>query len=266
MKTILIIFSSISTFICLVVVSLNALGIYLLCATNPLNNSTIILINLASSAIANSVVQVTCNFLIRYFSDDDVILGTRKISSAKASLYYFAMYLLTVDRLIATINPFKYRIFVTKKRLTRLILVIWTLVLILGISFFLSTKWFKFFEKYMWIVYDMFFSILCSTTYGLIFFKLRFRRWFNNDKKFFKITSFINLSFFILILIPDILYVLYAFENVVIFEVISIFWLTGMMVDPIIYIFMQPDLRSLLKSKCCRTEVEEAPRQQETAL
>ncbi len=265
METILLLFNSISTLICIVIVSLSILGIYLLCATKPLNNSKIILINLSSSEIANSLIQITCNYLRHYYPDKDTFLVVQKLS-ASCNICYYAVYLITVDRLIATINPLRYRIFATKKRLTRLILATWTLALSLEISFFVSTAWFKLFDKHMWIAYDVFYVILCLVTYATIFFKIRSRRWFNNDKKFFKITSLIILSFIICIVIPNVIFHLYAYTNKVLFEFLFMMWLTGMMVDPIIYIFIQPELRSLLKSKFCRTRIEDAPAHEETAL
>ncbi len=265
MDKIVILLRSVCSLIFLVAVSLSTLGIYLLQATKPLNNSKIILINLASSEIANSAVEIIISHIMPFTSNKAKLLAMRKLNATSWIIYYFAMYLLTADRLVATLNPFKYRIFVTQKRLTRFILATWTLAVIIGTSFFLSTRWFEVFDKHLWIAYDVFFVILCSITYGLIFFKIRSRRWFNNDKKFFKITSLIILSFIIFILIPDIMFLLYSYRNKIVLEIVSTMWLIGMMVDPVIYIFLQPDLRSLLKSKCCRTKIEEAS-VQDTAL
>ncbi len=266
MSSILLFLRSLGSLVGLAVIVLSSLGIYLLCATKPLNNNKILLINLALSGIVSSAVQIVSSYLNHYLTDAGKILIVQKISATSANAYYFAIYLLTADRLIATLNPLKYRIFVTKKRLKRVIIASWSLILILEISFFLSTEWFKLFDKHMWVTYDIIFAILCFTTYGLIFLKIRSRRWFNNDKKFFKITSLIVLSFIIFILVPNILFHLYAYKYKALLEFLVIMWLTGMMVDPIIYIFLQPDLRSLLKDKFCRRNIEEPSLQQETAL
>ncbi len=267
MDAISLLLTSINSVICLVTISLSTLGIYLLSATKPLKNSRLFLINLASSAIVNSVAQITATHSIRHNPDEDTHLAIRKICAIGGNLCYFAIFLLTADRLIATINPFQHRIYVTKKRLKRLILATWALDLILGASFFLSTVWFVFFDKHVWIPYDVLFVILCSITYGLIFFKIRSRRWFNNDKKFLKITSLIILSFLIFILIPNVMYYhFYAFEHELVIQFLFMAWLAGMMTDPIIYIFLQPELRALLKSKFCGRNIEDASVVEETAL
>ncbi len=138
-------FTAIGSLISAVAISLNALGIYLLRANKPLNNSKLLLINLASSEILNSVLLVINSYVLRFFSDEDKMLIVRKITTG-GYVYYFAMYLLTVDRLLATLNPMKYRISVTKKRLTRIILATWVLALVIAISLIISNAWFILFQ------------------------------------------------------------------------------------------------------------------------
>ncbi len=43
-------------------------------------------------------------------------------------------------------------------------------------------------------------------------------------------------------------------------------WYIGMTLDPVIYIFLQDDLRAVLRSKFCRMNNEEPSPQQETSL
>ncbi len=265
MEVIFIIFTAVNSFICLVSIILNSLGMYLLRAAKPLSNSKLLLINLAASEIFNSVIQIIFSF-VRTFPDEETIFILRKCSATSWHFFYAAMYLLTIDRLIAALFPMKYRVSATPKRLARAILAIWILVLVLGTSFFVSNVWFKFFERHMWVGFDVTFMVVCSATYGLIFVKIRSRTWFGNNKKFFKISSFIILSFVIFNLFPDIIFLLYSHGRRIVLESLCIVWFSRMVLDPMIYIFLQAELRSLLKTKLFKNKITEINSQQETAL
>ncbi len=267
MPTIYVIFSSVSSFICLVSIILNALGVYLLFATRPLNNSKLLLVDLAASEIVNSVIQIVYGSL-RSFSDKESVLILRKVSTTSWIVLYLAIFLLTIDRLIAIRYPLKYRACVTKKRLTRTMWAMWIFGLVLGGSFFVSNAWFVFFyyKAHLWVVFEVTLMIVCSTTYALIFVKIRSRRWVDNSNRFFKIASLIILSFIFFVLFPDVVYVFYPENARLVFESLCIVWFTRMMLDPVIYIFLQAELRSLLKSKLCRKNINQVSIYDETAF
>ncbi len=287
METIDIILLSISSLVYLISMILNCLGVYLLSATRPLNSSKILLINLTVSEIIAALIQVISNPMSALLPSSE----TNKIAIASGASYlpyYLAMHMLTIDRLIGVVFPLKHRIMVTKRRLSFAILATWFL------SLLIATVPFIFYheiqsrvaEMYLAFALDVTYIILCSVTYGLIFIKLLERkRLVNNQQdmnienrrqnvaengKFFKITALIILSFLLFLLIPNIVFHLYHINNKTVMESMNIAWSLGFVADPIIYIFLQDNLRLLLKTKLCTCKKEVTPEsdnnQQDTAL
>ncbi len=261
---------------------LNCLGVYLLASTKPITNNNTILISLATSEITVAVIKTIYNFM-RGFSGEHQILLMNKFMALVWLLYYFAMCVLPIDRLIGIMFPLKYRVMVTRRRLLWAILAEWFVTLLLSISFFFSDSWFNFFWTQMWVPLDVTCVCLCMVAYGLIFNRILARKRMGNsqqainvtrrqrflanrNRKFIKIVAFIILSFIFLILIPDIIFQLYPAGNQVVFESVNIIWPIGLVVDPVIYVFLQDDLRLLLKRKLFKVRVEENAAHQETAF
>ncbi len=258
-------------------VLLNCLGLYLLTAFKPMSNSKFLLANLAGTDIVVSVVQITYNFIYA-FSGKDVFLIFERVLGTIWLSYYFSVFFLTIDRLIAVRFPWKYRAVVTKKRLKFSILVAWLLLVILGTSLFLSNEWFEYFLKYTWLVLDVTFLTTCAITYGIIFTKILQRRRFGNnndeetsnerrqrlvinrEKKFVKIVALIMISFLMLILIPDLIMHQWDSEKLQAFS--NIAWPMALIMDPVVYIFLQDDLRSLLKRRVFNIDNGLGPTQQ----
>ncbi len=260
MREILIISSSLY----LISILLNGLGIHLLTVVRPLTNSKFLLTNLAITGLLLSGIQIAF-ILYEAFSGlySPILLGLLgTIWLARHSSVFF----LTIDRLIAIQFPLRYRVLITKKRLKIAILAAWILAIalgtVMGISHFHEMKWLYSFWNYMWIFIDVVFIFSAVTTYGLIFNKILRRRRFQNneqdgrrrqfimsrEKKFIKIAGLIIGSFMVLVLIPDMIYDLAPYSQV--FKAfIHISWPTGVIMDPVIYIFLQDDLRSLLKRR-----------------
>ncbi len=251
-------------------------------STKPITNNNTILINLATSEITVAVIKSIYNFM-RGFSGEHQILLMNKFMALVWLLYYFAMCVLPIDRLIGIMCPLKYRVMVTRRRLLWAILAEWFVTLLLSISFFFSDSWFNFFWTQMWVPLDVTCVCLCMVAYGLIFNRILARKRMGNsqqamnvtrrqrflanrNRKFIKIVALIILSFIFLILIPDIIFQLYPAGNQVVFESVNIIWPIGLVVDPVIYVFLQDDLRSLLKRKLFKVRVEENAAHQETAF
>ena len=249
-----------------VAILLNGLGIYLLTSCRPLSNSKFLLTNLAVTEIVPSGIYIVFSCGIR---------GISSVFGVTVGLaYYSAIFFLTIDRLIATRFPLKYRVLITKKRLKLAIGTALILEMIIGVS---SVLWPMFLTLNMWIVLDVTFIVLCVLTYGYIFTKIFLRRRFDNngqernegrrqrlmmnrERKFVKIAGLIIFSFVLLILMPDIILHQYASNWV------GILFPIGIVADPVIYIFVQDDLRSLLKRRVFRRNDGIAPAQQEIAL
>ena len=279
MKTINIILVFISCLLYLISMILNSLGIYLLSATRPLNSSKILLINLSDSEIFVAMMGVVFNIL-RAVLPIETMLKIGIIFATSYIAYYFAMFMLTVDRLIGVVLPLKHRVIVTEQRLTLAIVTSWFIALLLQTCFSILSETFHLDSvllKYIWIALDAVFIILCAITYGLIFIKvLKKKRLENNQQdgrgnsRLFKITALIILSFLLLMLVPDIVLYFHSMTNKTAIECLNIVWSLGFVADPIIYIFLQDHLRLLLKTKLCtcKKEVtqESDNNQQNTAL
>ncbi len=198
--------------------------------------------------------------------------------------YNFSMYLLTIDRLIAILFPLRHRVLITRKLILRFIVGMCIIAITLGISIVLNHTLFAFFEKYMWLSLNAAYMIVCCITYGLIFFKIRSRRRFetslepanvvsrrqrfavSRNIKFFKIAALIISSFIILVLIPDMILHFYPVHGEIVFDSLYTVWTIGLILDPVTYIFLQDDLRFLLKNKFCKLRRQEEATQQETAF
>ncbi len=181
----------------------------------------------------------------------------------------FSMYFLTIDRFIAIAFPLKHRVLMTRKHVVRIILARGILAVIIGVSMMLSTTWFNVFRGFIWSPTGIVYLILCLVTYGLIFYKMRPRRQFENglqqaniasrrqqainrNKKFFKVVALIMLNFIFLVLTPDLVLHLYPAHTQVVYESLYLVWPTSLLLDPVIHIFLQGELITIVKSKCCR--------------
>ena len=272
METIIKIMLLVSSLFYLISMMLNSLGVYLLSATRPLNSSKILLINLAVSEIFAALVE-SVSIIGGAFLPLKVALKIGTVLIAIFIPYYFAMCILTIDRLIAVVFPLKHRVMVTNRRLIFTIVVSWFLALLIAIS--LPIFWETFHLDYRllnltWVFFDTAFIILFFITYSLIFIKiLQRRRLVNNQQdvnaanrrqnergksRFFKITALIILSFVLFILVPNIVSQFTRDETVI--ASLRIAWSLGMTSDPLIYIFLQDNLRLLLKTKLCTCKKE----------
>ncbi len=283
-KIIQITLISLSSFFYIISILLNSLGVYLLCAARPVNSSNILLINLALSEIVVAVISIPTNFVP--ISSSMLLIGAVLISSL---LYYFAMFMLTIDRLVAILFPLKHRVMVTRRRLTLAISTTWFLALLVGICFVILDMHFHIGVGLMHKIFlslDVTFIVLCVITYGSTLIKmLRRRRLLNiqldinvenrrrfvtENSRFFKITALIILSFLLFSLIPDVVLNFYFTNNQIFMQCIMTAWSISFVADPCIYIFLQAHLRLLLKSKLSICKRETAPKStnghQDTAL
>ncbi len=281
MTTISLVLNILSSFLYFVSICFNASGVYLI-TTKRLSNSRTLLVNLAAVEIVLSATKLLFNFL-RLFPVAGGFSIVLKFATTSWMLYYFAMYYLTIDRLIGVVYPLKYKLMITKRRLNWAILSKWLLVLFTRISFSLSNEWYHYiFKKFTPITFDVIFLILCAVTYGSILVKIlasrrlresqrddtarRPRFDINRNRKFFKSVALIIVSSILLIFIPDVFFHIYPLRNLIVFEGLNVVWAFALILDPIIYIFWQDDLKLLLKRKIGIIKRETAPVYEDTAL
>ncbi len=258
----------------------NALGLYLLTVVRPLTNSKFLLTNLAFSEIFLSAVHIG-EYFVRAYLSAQAILIIDKVLTTIWLIQYSAMLSLSIDRFIAIKYPLKYRIMVTKKRLKLAVSAAWLSMITFGASFSYAT-WFVLFGTYFWIIVDFIFLIISVVTYAFIFIKiLQSRRFGNNNQsrtdsrrqrfvmnreiKFFKIVGWLVSSFILLFFIPDtIMLVTKSGFDPTMAVFTGIAWPMGFIADPIIYVFMQDDLRSLFKKRILKMKSNEQLSRQDT--
>ncbi len=274
MDTLSLILNCVSSFIYLISMLLNITGIHLLTIEAPFNNSKILLTNLAASEILLPLLQIINNFE-RAFSRQDSYSMIKKLAAISWVFYYFAMYFLTIDRYIRVVFPLKYRVMMTTK-----LNATWVFAFFLGMPFSINDTLFALFWAYLWTVGNIIFILLCVLTYGMAFIKLRARQRLQNNqqdvntirrqrlvingnRKFMKVVSLIICSFLSLKLIPDIIVHIYPQGNQLFWESLIVIWATHILTDPLIYIFLQDDLRLLFKRKFFRINMQEQTMQQE---
>ena len=177
---------------------------------------------------------------------------------------------LTLDRLLMSILSIKYQITVTKRKTKITLAVSWMTGNIFGvILYFLKPEQETYVLKTCFFpTSNMSFIITALITYSYILYQLinRKRRLNTNSKgssktdgdktpkrrnnlaKFYFVTGFIVLSFTFLIAIPSTVKLIH-YQNYLHRRISITLHFVNYAVDPCIYIFLQPSVRKLLKSK-----------------
>ncbi len=274
-STVPLVLNCIVTLVVLFAIVFNAVGFYLLLAAKNSTNGNILLMNLAVSQLILCAGQITDNFC-RMFRHEEMNTLIWKIGTAFFMVYYLIMFLLTIDRLIAIRLPLRYRVLLTKERLLRCLKAVWAVSIGVGVSVILNETWHEWFEKYVWSILSAVFLLLCFVAYCLIYRTIRARRRLDNNlqqaarrqqlafrrnTKFFKIVALIIASFILFVLIPDIIFYILLEQTEITAECVLILWFIGIALDPVIYVFLQDNLRQMLKRKLCKINVEDTSQQ-----
>ncbi len=258
---------------------LHILGIYLLAAVNRcISYQNILLINLSASEIMFNVAYISLrSFTIRYTPMALKLTGSVLIG---VNVYFYSVMLaIIIDRFIAVIFPLKHRVIVTKHRIKTVLAIIWItsvvtaatgITLTLALTGHLLSKWDTFMDvlRYFVLSLDISLALAFTVTYGAILVKIVRRRQifngghqtdtqrrktkiFQSNKRFFKVAGSIILTYIIFFLIPDIVFV-FCFAETDVEVYADILHGCGMISFPLIYIFMQPEIRKLLRLKFCK--------------
>lgn len=197
--------------------------------------------------------------------------------------FYMFMIYITIDKLLEICLNIKYPLHVTVKRATCIVIATWITSLIVSgsfiVTFFLTGKYGREFQRYFFTLFDFWFLIIASGTYGIIFYKFMNSRkgpviaahnsvirvntfqTFKNSR--FIVPVMLVISFILFVIVPDILYdfVDTSYEM----EVSLAFLLAAAYsIDAFIYIFMNETLRKLLwrKIRILRAEFVEQEQSQ----
>ena len=192
--------------------------------------------------------------------------GLKDLTAFMNMKWYFAMYVMIIDRYLACKYPLRHRILVTKRRIFILCVSLWLFVTFAFIIAKVGTGAVFTFRTHsiIWFILDGIFMFLSLLTYGTIFHRIikskRLQTQSSNssqqsnypnratgNKTFYGVVGLITLTFCVFVITPHLILLLGSTNiGVLMYSV-------GFLVDPIIYIFMRRDLRSELKKlfKCC---------------
>ncbi len=258
-------------------ISIHSLGIYLLITqSRRMSNQTMLLVNLSFSEVIFVIALI-----LQWFYERDIAPSmTSKISQVldfSINISFFnVMLLIAVDRFLGAVFPLKHRFMVTKHRVKTTLTITWIaslIILITGITLLLTGQlvsiWLLFLKinLYFIITLDSVLVLIFIVTYGSILTKIvRMRQIadvsrqadaqrrknliFQNNKRFFKVAGLIIFTYIFFFLIPGVILNLVVHRNPV-QEYLLIFYSLGLIADPLVYIFLQPELRKRLKLNAC---------------
>ncbi len=252
------------TFSCIAIL-LHSLGIYLLVTQNrEKSNQTILLINMSATEIILSIITILrCLFTIFNISTATAINSS--IELGMVICLYCAMLLILIERLIGVIFPLRHRVIVSKRRIKNAIAVAWIISVATGITgHFVMLMTFK---RYFFIPADSALVLAFIITYAKILFRIIKRRQITNEtqqtnaerrknhifqshKRFFIVAGLIIFTYIIFIYIPDVILAFVPVGNDVSECLYTLFCLS-LVSDPLVYIFLQPELRKKISIMFC---------------
>ena len=252
-------------------ITLNIFGVYCLNKTKRVGkNQQIILTNLSVAKMIG--LPMFCSETYFMFSSPFsrpkyyIIIITYN-DFFVISLTLFGMWLVSLDRLLCVTLCLKYKVYVTKGRLVKVVAFIWLLSFPLSFIAYLPP-----FNLYLLKLLGCCFLLMTVVTYSTIAYKLKknarelgsavntANTQRNTFRKYYTVPFIILISFVLLGVIPFDLELFMGrgnFLNLVRFPIISLNYI----VDPLIYLFFQQDIRKTALNTlrffrgCCRSNL-----------
>ena len=247
----------------------NAVGLYILnVAKINKSNQIRIIVSLSVADILNCIGFIT---------QLSVDLSGHTALQSKAGLviwmfravlyhpWYTMFFLLTFDRFLACNFPFKYRSIFVGNAMRNLLIGIWIITMLPApIYCFLDMEKIRIvYDVYVWVVLDAIFMFLFAVTYGSIYYRkkrsdLQFRHKDTNDDnhRFFIVTTAILVGFIFFAVVPDFtmsILITYAEETSNAAQPgFELWWNINMLIDPLIYVFLQKKVRDIALAKLRR--------------
>ena len=247
---------------------LNAFGIYILHISSIGGSNQIqLIISLSFSDICISVLTLCMTVLSLIGHSLPGSKALLYVWSQRASMshaWYLMYFLLTLDRFFGGNFPFKYRAYATKKRLKIILGICWIASLAVGPTFCLPVfdlkKVYIFCNTYLWLSYDTLFLALFIVTYASILYRKvhrdeQFRRAnaASENQRFFLVTTSLLVAFIVLEVLPSTISSILSLRKERFHNLATAFiefaWQLNILVDPIIYIFLQPVARQTAVEK-----------------
>lgn len=249
-------------FIALQVASIiiNAVGIFVLVKMRAgCTNQSLILKNLSACHIFLAISRISYRLL--EFHKIPIECSSKLVSLIgiyiSLSIYYFVVISLSIDRFIACKYPLRYPMMLSRTKMKILLTASWGFCITVHLpQLFLSPQTtIEIFNFGTLPLLDLLFIITAVIGYGYIFYKISSKksttvltarnntsRPHNRNRKFIKMAAIINLRFFLLIIIPDIVFAIYFTLNFgsssVLRTVLIYFWYLNPILDPITYVLM----------------------------
>lgn len=246
---------------------LNSMGVYLLSNYgNKTSNQRLIMIHLSGTELALATTEIVYWSFVWAGHEEETSVILQSIVIINAGIfgtYYLVLIALTLDRLLASVLTIRHLTICSKPRVIKALLVAWVLGLTSSIPFFTIEfeNIYDIYYKVNFLCLDTIFLSCAILTYSYILAQILKRRQKIRDQalsrtnhsisltgqsQYYKVTTFIIVSFIFLVAIPDIVYI----HRFIITEVgssieesiIEIVWQLNFLVDPVIYIFCQKTL------------------------
>ena len=247
--------------ICILAFIFNIIGFYLL-KSSRLGNSIQIKIIMNLSCCDIFISTTTIIVMALHFNGQPLLTSraAQVVWAHRTAVYHtwFGMfYLLTIDRFLGCNFPFRYRALTSPKKCKIILVVSWVIPIILAPIFIvLDTMEVRvYFNKYLWVVYDVTFLLLFLITYSSVFYrkqkstqKIRLRNTKGpGNQKFFALTAAMLTAFLFLETIPVIVsacITMVSIETRDVFQhVFELCWNSNLLLDPFIYIYLMPRVR-----------------------
>eukprot|EP00794_Sanderia_malayensis_P005138 gene5138-5786_t len=249
----------------------NSLGIYLLRKVyQKRSNQDFMLITLSATEIVVAISWIAAQIADVSGGAKPTITWAILISLRWGAywVWYAIIYLLTIDRFLGCNFPFRHRELSRKGDKRVVIAIIWCFGIASAvICSVLDTKHIEqLYNEYIWGIVDCVYLTLFAVTYVSIFFKLRngHGTHCNNEttnshqkqKHFLKIVSLILVTFVVCEVISTIIRQSLLLAKVskdvtqskFLIVTFSLCYSIHLLADPLIYIYLQPRARTLLKS------------------
>lgn len=267
------IFSAISFSVLISSLVFNACGILLL---NSLRASgiaqTVIIINLSVSEmlIATGWIAELIAVSIGLTFEDRTMLVIWAIRAGVYCFWFADMYVLSIDRFLGCLFPLRHRALVNRKSVYRLITSLWIFCSLKSVMLLIfDTKYLHLiYNVYVWLTLDCMAVSIFSITYCSIFFynlkRMRMRRIRTHSLEsnqtqagstslFAKVVGLIAASFMIFEVAPSAIERALFLKEIEITRLlegwVSLCYQFILLVDPLIYIFLQRRHRRLLRAK-----------------
>ncbi|XP_057292095.1 uncharacterized protein LOC130614675 [Hydractinia symbiolongicarpus] len=247
-------------------VMFNSLGVYLLMQLkSPRHmNQIYILMSMSFSEVLLGVVSIiyVVTNLSGYEreSSSQLSLYCEEIITGLTVTYYIILFMLTLDRLLACVLLLQYPRIATTKRTLLCLSGAWVIGVIVAFPFFFYSPdtFYEIRYKYIYISLDGIILAAVFITYSYIFHKTSRKHRTTSSTvqrrgKMFFVITIITATFILLLVIPDILYayrfVIHDIGSDVEMGVIMFCWELNYLADPCVYIFLQKNVRAVLRRK-----------------